>query len=83
MAGRWRNSIRVTAIGLAVILVPAAVLDGLNFLMWWNEGINGTAWARGPYELAALPAGLWLTPVLATVVILVVFFSGEVEGSER
>jgi hypothetical protein len=75
--------VRVTVIGLAVILVPAALLDGLYFLIWWNEGINGTAWARGPYELAALPVALWLTPVLATVVILVVFFSGKVEGSER
>jgi len=82
MSSHARYSAKVTAIGLAVAFVPAAALEGLNFLMWWNEGVNGTAWARPPFALGFLPSALWLLPIVVVVAVLVTFFSGDVPGSK-
>ena len=72
---------KVIAVGLSVLFVPAAALEGLNYLLWWNEGVNGTAWARPPFALGFLPSALWLLPVVIVLAVLVTFFSGDVPGS--
>ncbi|MET4581584.1 hypothetical protein ABIE21_001074 [Conyzicola nivalis] len=77
-----RHCAKVTAIGLGVVFVPAAALEGLNYLAWVNEGVNGTAWARTPFALGFLPSALWLLPVVLVVAVLVAFFSGDVPGSK-
>ncbi|GAB2462049.1 hypothetical protein HD599_000965 [Conyzicola lurida] len=77
MPKRWSYATKVTLIALAVIFVPAALLDGWWYLVWADEGV------RGPFRLGFLPAALWFLPVVATVAILVTFFSGDVPGSER
>ena len=81
MSSHARYSAKVTAIALAVVFVPAASLEGLNYLLWWNEGVNGTAWARPPFALGFLPSASWLLPIVVVVAVLVTFFSGDVPGS--
>ena len=83
MSKGWGYAAKVSLIALSVLVVPAAALEGFFYLLWWNEGVNGTAAARAPFAWAILPTALWLTPVVATVVILVIFFSGDVDGSEK
>ena len=82
MSPHARYCAKVTAIGLAVVFIPAVALEGLNYLLWWNEGVNGTAWARPPFALGFLPSALWLLPVVLVVAVLVTFFSGDVPGSK-
>jgi len=81
MSSHARDCAKAIAIGLSVVFVPAAALEGLSYLLWWNEGINGTAWARPPFALGFLPTALWFVPVVMVVAVLVTFFSGDARGS--
>jgi len=82
MSPHARYCAKVIAVGLAALFVPAAALEGFFYLVWLNEGVNGTAWARGPFALGFLPAALWLTPLVLVVAVLAIFFSGDVPGSK-
>jgi len=81
MSARARYSAKVIAVTAAVLLVPAAALDGFFFSLWLNEGVNGTTDGRGSFTFAFLPLTLLCSPFVLTIAVLVLFFTGDVPGS--